>query len=69
MKHGRLRCMNVTQPEPGDLVSLSVRVTPAMAAALKEIADREDRPIAAELRRMIRERIDRDQAQTAQTAA
>ena len=54
--------MNATQPEPGDLVSLSVRVTPAMAAALKEIADREDRPIAAELRRMIRERIDRDHA-------
>ena len=47
---------------PDDLVSLSVRVTPAMAAALKEIADREDRPIAAELRRMIRERIDRDHA-------
>ena len=59
----------MTSPEPAEMVSLSVRVTPDMAAALKEIADREDRPIAAELRRMIRERIDRDQAQTAQTAA
>jgi len=59
----------MTAPEPAEMVSLSVRVTPDMAAALKEIADREDRPIAAELRRMIRERIDRDQAQTAQTAA
>ena len=52
----------MTAPEPAEMVSLSVRVTPDMAAALKEIADREDRPIAAELRRMIRERIDRDQA-------
>jgi len=59
----------MTAPEPAEMVSLSVRVTPDMAAALKEIADREDRPIAAELRRMIRERIDRDRAQTAQTAA
>mgnify|MGYP001077743239 CR=1 FL=1 len=52
----------MTAPEPAEMVSLSVRVTPDMAAALKEIADREDRPIAAELRRMIRERIDRDHA-------
>jgi len=55
----------MTAPEPAEMVSLSVRVTPDMAAALKEIADREDRPIAAELRRMIRERIDRDRTQTA----
>ena len=52
----------MTAPEPAEMVSLSVRVTPDMAAALKEIADREDRPNAAELRRMIRERIDRDHA-------
>jgi predicted transcriptional regulator len=48
-----------TKQEPTDgLVSLSVRITPELAAAFKEIADREDRPVAAEMRRLIRQRVD-----------
>jgi hypothetical protein len=46
-------------PEP-DLVSLSVRVPKATADALKVIADREYRPVAAEIRRLIQERVDAD---------
>ena len=43
-----------------DLVSLSVRVPRATADRLKAIADREYRPVAAEIRRLIQERVDRD---------
>jgi predicted DNA-binding protein len=39
------------------LVSLSVRVPQETADRLKVIADREYRPVAAELRRMIEERV------------
>lgn len=45
-----------------DLVSLSVRVPRATADALKVIADREYRPVAAEIRRLIQERVDREKA-------
>ena len=65
VKHARLRRMNVThdrEPELPELVSLSVRVTRETADALKAIADREDRSIAAEIRRLIRDRIDADRA-------
>lgn len=41
-----------------ELVSLSVRVSPVMARRLKELADAEFRPVAAEIRRLIQERID-----------
>lgn len=41
-----------------NLVSLSVRVTPDLAARLKAVADADFRPVAAELRRMIQERVD-----------
>lgn len=51
MKHGRSES-NL------DLVSLSVRVPRATADKLKVIADREYRPVAAEIRRLIEERID-----------
>lgn len=47
------------QPE-SDLVSLSVRVPRATAERLKAIADREYRPVAAEIRRLIQERVDRE---------
>lgn len=41
-----------------NLVSLSVRVTPDMADELKLVADAADRPVAAEIRRLIRVRLD-----------
>jgi hypothetical protein len=41
-----------------ELVSLSVRVSRDMADKLKAIADSEFRPVAAEIRRLIQERID-----------
>lgn len=44
-------------PEP-DLVSLSVRVPRDTADRLKVIADSEFRPVAAEIRRLIQERVD-----------
>lgn len=40
------------------LVSLSVRVPQRTADRLKEIAEAEYRPLAAELRRLIQERVD-----------
>lgn len=42
---------------PEDLVSLSVRVTRETAEGLKRVADAEYRPVAAELRRLIEERV------------
>lgn len=42
-----------------DLVSLSVRVPRETADRLKAIADAEYRPVAAEIRRLIQERVDR----------
>lgn len=48
-----------------DLVSLSVRVPRDTAERLKAIADREFRPVAAEIRRLIQERVDQDAAQAA----
>jgi predicted DNA-binding protein len=45
------------QSEP-DLVSLSVRVPRETADRLKEIADSEFRPVAAEIRRLIQARVD-----------
>lgn len=39
------------------LVNLSVRVSRETAEALKEIADAEFRPVAAEIRRLIEERV------------
>lgn len=52
--------MKQAPPMEPDLVSLSVRVPRATADALKVIADREYRPVAAEIRRLIQERIDRE---------
>lgn len=40
-----------------DLVTLTVRVTRSQADALKRVADLEDRPVAAELRRLIKRRV------------
>jgi predicted transcriptional regulator len=44
-----------------ELVSLSVRVPKDTADRLKVIADRSFRPVAAEMRRLIQEHVDRDQ--------
>jgi predicted DNA-binding protein len=41
-----------------DLVSLSVRVPRDLADRLKVIADDHDRPVAAHVRRLIKEHID-----------
>lgn len=41
-----------------NLVSLSVRVPRDLAVRFKVVADSEYRPVAAELRRMIQERVD-----------
>jgi hypothetical protein len=43
-------------------VNLSVRVPRETADALRAIADREFRPVAAEIRRLIQERVDREAA-------
>jgi hypothetical protein len=59
------------QPIPTDgLVSLSVRVPAETAALLRESAAAEDRPVAAHIRRLIKEHveqyvIDRDTRQAA----
>ena len=45
-------------PPPDELVSLSVRVSVKTAALLKEAADADYRPVAAEIRRLIQERVD-----------
>lgn len=46
-----------TKQAPEDLVTLSVRVTRSTADQLKVIADAEYRPVAAEMRRLIEERV------------
>lgn len=43
-----------------NLVSLSVRVPKDMAEKLKVIADRADRAVAAEIRRVLRDHVDAD---------
>jgi hypothetical protein len=45
------------QVDSVELVTLTVRVTRETAAALKRVADREYRPVAAEMRRLIEERV------------
>jgi predicted DNA-binding protein len=50
-------------PEGAELITLSVRVPRETADRLRTIADREFRPVAAELRRMIQERVDDDDAE------
>lgn len=52
-------------PQEPDLVSLSVRVPRETADRLKVIADREFRPVAAEIRRLIQERVDGEDMQAA----
>lgn len=46
-----------SQPNDQDLVTLSVRVTRATAEDFKRVADSVYRPVAAEMRRLIEERI------------
>lgn len=48
--------------EPGELVTLSVRVSPETAAALKAVADRNYRPVAAHMRMLIESDIATEQA-------
>jgi predicted DNA-binding protein len=43
--------------EPATWVTLTVRVTPDTAQAIKAVADRCYRPVATEVRRLIEERI------------
>lgn len=51
--------MNVKQdPIQQELVSLSVRVSKQTADLLKEVADAHYRPVAAEMRRLIEERVE-----------
>lgn len=50
--------MKQAQSEDQDLVSLSVRVPREMADRLKEAADHADRPVAAHIRRLIKEHLD-----------
>jgi len=45
--------------QQADLINLSVRVTRETANRLREIADAEYRPVAAEIRRLIEERVAR----------
>lgn len=52
--------MKQGQSPEGDLITLSVRVPRETAERFRVIADREFRPVAAELRRMIQERVDED---------
>lgn len=44
---------------PASLVTLTFRVDKDLADAFKELADGEDRPVAAKLRRMVRTEVDR----------
>lgn len=45
-------------PQPEELVSLSVRVTEETARLLRESAAAEDRPVAAHIRRLIKQHVD-----------
>lgn len=53
--------MAVRPPEPTATVQVNFRVSPEMAAQLRAIAEAEERSISTVLRRLIRERIDRDE--------
>lgn len=52
--------MNQEPPGGGgqEFETLTVRLTRQMADEFRAVAEREDRPVAAELRRLIRQRID-----------
>ncbi len=47
----------ITDTDDRDLVSLSVRVPRATAEGLRLVAESEYRPVAAEIRRLIEQRI------------
>jgi hypothetical protein len=49
--------MKQVHPPDSDLVTLTVRVTRETADGLKRAADAEYRPVAAEMRRLIEERV------------
>lgn len=49
--------LNQAAQEP-EFETLSVRLTREMADQFRAVAEREDRPVAAELRRLIRQRIE-----------
>jgi predicted DNA-binding protein len=49
-------------PQEPEFETFSVRLTREMADQFRAVAEREDRPIAAELRRLIRQRIDEERA-------
>lgn len=46
------------EPQEPEFETFSVRLTREMADQFRAVATREDRPVAAELRRLIRQRID-----------
>jgi predicted DNA-binding protein len=50
------------QPEADRLVSLSVRVSPEMAAKLRQVADSHYRPVAAHLRLLIERDVEAEAA-------
>jgi predicted DNA-binding protein len=54
--------MNSKDSQESSWVTLTVRVTPETAQAIKAVADRCYRPVAAEVRRLIEERIEQDDA-------
>lgn len=54
--------MKQVPPNDQALVSLSVRVPRETAERLKEIAEASFRPVAAEMRRLIQEHVDRNAA-------
>jgi len=56
------------QPDTG-LVTLTVRVSRATADGLKRVADAEYRPVAAEIRRLIEERIASAESELQEKAA
>ena len=56
------------EPEEQDLVTLSVRVSRQTAERLRVIAEREYRPVAAEMRRLIETRVEQDYDQMRKAA-
>lgn len=48
-----------------EFVSISVRVTRDLADQFKAVADSEFRPVAAELRRLMQERVDQHETRSA----
>lgn len=58
MHYGTFNDVNMKQPSGNvNLVSLSVRVEQDVADRFKVIADANDRPVAAHLRRLIKEHV------------